>query len=133
MSVPQDEQTFLINFSLIDEWYLTIQVVRDAECHMITTEPMVPLSFFLAMGLWVMVSHAWMLSLRPWYLEKSLIFQNVERCPQLTLVYFLSLQSTYGQSSAFPSKSKLRNALFILGQAGCRYRPFPLLPYWQLH
>ena len=26
-------------------------------------------------------------------------------------------------------KSKLRNACFILGQAACRYRPCPLLPY----
>ena len=29
----------------------------------------------------------------------------------MALVYFLSLQSTYGQSFAFPHKSKLRNAL----------------------
>ena len=40
-----------------------------------------------------------------------MIFQNVGRCPQLILVYFLSLQSAYGQSFAFPSKSELRNAL----------------------
>ena len=43
--------------------------------------------------------------------QKSVIFQNVERCPQLALVYFLSLQSTYGQAFAFPYKSELSNAL----------------------
>ena len=40
-----------------------------------------------------------------------MIFQNIGRCPQLALVYFLSLQSTYGQFVAFPYKSKLKNAL----------------------
>ena len=40
-----------------------------------------------------------------------MIFQNVGRCPQLALVYFLSLQSTNGQSFVFPYKSKLRNTL----------------------
>ena len=40
-----------------------------------------------------------------------MIFPNVGRCPQQALVYFLSLQGTYGQSFAFPYKSKLRDAL----------------------
>ena len=43
--------------------------------------------------------------------QKSVIFQNIERCPQLALMYFLSLESTYGRSFAFPCKSRLRNAL----------------------
>ena len=50
--------------------------------------------------------------------QKSVIFQNIGRCPQLALVYFLSLQSTYGQSFAFPDKSKLRNAL-LHSRSGC--------------
>ena len=41
MSVPQDEQTFLIKFNLINELCLAVRVGSDAECHMITTEPMV--------------------------------------------------------------------------------------------
>ena len=41
MSVLEDEQTFLINFSSINEPCLPIGVVRDAERHMIATEPMV--------------------------------------------------------------------------------------------
>ena len=40
MSVPQDEQTFLINFNSINERSLAIRVACDAERHMITTEPM---------------------------------------------------------------------------------------------
>ena len=39
--VSKDEPTFLINFNLISEQCLAIQVVHDTECHMITTEPMV--------------------------------------------------------------------------------------------
>ena len=49
-SVPQDEQTFLINFHLINERCLTIRVVRDAEHHMITTESMVLLSLSLSLA-----------------------------------------------------------------------------------
>ena len=37
----QKKQTFLINFNLIRELCLAIQVVHDAERHLITTEPMV--------------------------------------------------------------------------------------------
>ena len=50
-SVPQDEPTF--HFNLINERCLAIQVVRDAECHMTTTEPMVllPLSLSLSHSL----------------------------------------------------------------------------------
>ena len=40
-SVPQDEQAFLKKFNLINERWLAIRVARDAECHLITTEPMV--------------------------------------------------------------------------------------------
>ena len=47
-----------------------------------------------------------------------MIFQNGGRCPQLTLVYFLSLHNTHGQSSASPYKSKLRNAL-LHSRSGC--------------
>ena len=42
LSVPQEEQTFIINFNLINEQCLAIWVVHDAECHTIMTEPMVP-------------------------------------------------------------------------------------------
>ena len=41
MSVPQDKQTFLINFNLINKRCLAIRVVREAKHHMITTEPIV--------------------------------------------------------------------------------------------
>ena len=41
MSVPQDKQTFAIDFNVINERNLAIRVVPDAECHMITTDPMV--------------------------------------------------------------------------------------------
>ena len=40
-SVPQDEQTFLINVNFINEQGLITQVVHDTKCHMITTEPTV--------------------------------------------------------------------------------------------
>ena len=50
--------------------------------------------------------------------QKSVILKNVGRCPQLALVYFLSLQSTYGQSFAFSYKRKLRNAL-LHSRSGC--------------
>ena len=33
----------------------------------------------------------------------------------------------------FPTRVNLGMLCFILGQAACRYRPFPLLPYFQLH
>ena len=39
------------------------------------------------------------------------VWQDMGRCPQKALVYFLSLHSTYGQCFAFPYKSKLGNAL----------------------
>lgn len=41
MRVPQDEQEFLTTFHLIKGRCLAIRVVHDAECHVITTEPMV--------------------------------------------------------------------------------------------
>ena len=40
-SVPWDKQAFLINVNLVNERCLATRVVRDAECHVITTEPMV--------------------------------------------------------------------------------------------
>ena len=64
---------------------------------MITPEPTVLLSLSpslslslclsLAAGLWVIVSNAQMLHLRLWcsVWQKSVVFQNVGRCPQLAL------------------------------------------------
>ena len=51
------------------------QVVCDAKCPVITTEPVVlslslSLSLSLAVGLWVIVSHAQMLGFRPWCLAE---------------------------------------------------------------
>ena len=67
----------------------------------------------------MMVSYAQMLGLRPRCLaEISDFFQNIGRYPQLILVYFLSLRSTYRQSFAFPSKSELKNAL-LRSRSGC--------------
>ena len=84
---------------------------------MMTTEPMVLLSLSLQdcgrssprLGCSVSGCGVW---------QKSVIFQHVGRCPQLALVSFLSLQSTCGQSFAFPSKSELRNAL-LHSSSGC--------------
>ena len=53
MSVLQDEQTFLIKFNLINERCFAIQVVCDAECHMITTEPVVLEIHFDIQVLWI--------------------------------------------------------------------------------
>ena len=53
MSVPQDEQTFLIKFNLINELCLAVRVGSDAECHMITTEPMVLEICFDIQVLWI--------------------------------------------------------------------------------
>ena len=53
MSIPQDEQTFLINFNLRNERCLATQVVRDAERHMITTEPMALEIYFDIQALWI--------------------------------------------------------------------------------
>ena len=38
---PQDEETFLVNFNLINERRLAIRVVHDAEHRTTTAEPMV--------------------------------------------------------------------------------------------
>ena len=123
----QDEQTFLINFNLINEWCLGIRVVHDAEYHVITSEPMVlslslsslllSLSFFLQDSGWSFPMLKCLVSGHSVW-QKWVIFQNVGRCPQLALEYFLSLQSTYGQSFAFPYKAKLRNAL-LHSRSGC--------------
>ena len=51
-------------------------------------------------------------------------FLHVGRCPQLALVCFLPLQSTSGQSLAFPNKSKLRNAL-LHSRSGCMQTETP--------
>ena len=52
-SVPQDKQKYLTKFSLIQEWCLAMQVVHDAECHMIKTEPMVLEICFDIQVLWI--------------------------------------------------------------------------------
>ena len=122
-----------MNFNLINERCLAMQVVHDTECHIITTESVVlslslSLSLSLTRGLWVIISHAWI-----YVWQKSVIFQNVGRCPQLALEYVGSLQSTYGQPFAFPRKSKLRNASLHSSQAACGDRPLAQLPYCQLH
>ena len=48
-----NEQIFLINFTLINEWCLAIKVVCDAKRHMITTEPMVLEICFDIQVLWM--------------------------------------------------------------------------------
>ena len=53
VSVLQDEQTFLVSFSLINEHCLAIQVVRDTERDMITTEPMVLEIHFDIQVVWI--------------------------------------------------------------------------------
>ena len=93
MRVPQDEQTFLIHLNLINERCLAIRVGRDAECHMITTEPMVLLSLSLSLtvGLWVIVSHAWILGLRPWRLAEIRDFSARWKVPVTgTRVFFVT-------------------------------------------
>ena len=133
MSVLQDEQTFLINFNLINEGCLAIRVVHDTKCHMITTEPIVlslSLCFSLAEGLWVFVSHAQMLDLRLQCLAKITDFSERWKVPTSGTSVFLSLQSN--STLLFHTKVRLRMLCFILGKAACRYRPFPLLPYCQL-
>ena len=83
--------------------------VHEAKRHMITTEPIV--LFFSHWGLWVIISHARMLVSGHGVWQKTVNFQNIGKCPQLAQLCLLSLQSTYGQSFAFPYKSKVRNTL----------------------
>ena len=86
-SVPQEEGTFLVNFNLINEQCLAIQVVRDAKHHIITTELMVLLSLSLLLQDYGRSSPMLRCSVSGhgvW--EKSVIFQNTGRCPQLPLV-----------------------------------------------
>ena len=116
MNVPQDEQTFLITFNLIKKQCLAIWVVCDIEHYIITTE-MVLLSLSLQDCGWSSPMLRCSVSGHGVW-QKPVIFQNIGRCPQLALVYFLSLQSTHGQSFAFPDKSKLRNAL-LHSRSGC--------------
>ena len=52
-SVPENKQTFLINFNLINEQCLAIQVVCDVKRHMVTTEPMVLEIGFDIQVLWI--------------------------------------------------------------------------------
>ena len=131
----QDEQTFLINFNLINERCLAIRVVRDAECHMITTEPMVlSLSLSLSPSLRVCGWSSPMLGCSVsghgvW--QRSVIFQNVGRCPQWALVYFCHLKAPMASPLLFHPRVSLGMLSFIPGQAACRYRPFPPLPYCQ--
>ena len=87
-------------------------MVHDTERHMITTEQMV---LSLAVGLWVIVSHARTLGLRPQYLAEMGDFSE---CWKVPTGVFLSLQSTSGQSFAVPDKRKLRNAL-LHSRSGC--------------
>ena len=115
--VPQDKQTFLIGFNLINKRCLAIRGVHDLEWHMITTEPMVLLSLSLTAGLWVVISHARMLGLRPQHLAEISDFSGRWKVPTTGTSVFLSLQSTYRQSFAFPDKTKARNKLcFIPGR-----------------
>ena len=65
----------------------------DAERHLIATEPMVLLSFCLsiAVGLWVIVSHVWMLRLRPWCLAEISGFPERWKVPTTgTGVFFVT-------------------------------------------
>ena len=70
---------------------------RRMRCHMITTEPMVLLSLSLSLslsltvGLWVIVSHAWMLGLRPWRLAEIRDFSARWKVPVTgTRVFFVT-------------------------------------------
>ena len=72
----------LINFNMINKQCLAI-LVHDAKCQMTTSEPMVLLSLALCLSLtaqlWVIVSHARMLGLRPQCLaEISVFFRMLE-------------------------------------------------------
>ena len=69
------------------------------------------LSCSLAVGLWVIISHAQTLGLRPRCLEEISDFSGRWKVPTTGTGVFLSLQSTSGPSFAFPSKRELRNAL----------------------
>ena len=81
------KETFLINFNLINERCLAIQVVRDAKRHMITTEPMIlSLSFCGIVGY---LSHAQMLGLRPRCLAEISDFSEHWKVPTTgTRVFF---------------------------------------------
>ena len=83
-----------------------MQVVCDAECRMITTEPMVflsvslclclCLSLSLAVGLWMIVSSAWMLSLRPQCLAEISDFSERGKVPITgTSVFFVTLEHVW--------------------------------------
>ena len=70
-----------------------MRVVHEAECHMITTAPMVPLSLSLSLsvGLWVIISHAWMLHLRLWCLAEISDFSEHWKVPTTgTSVFFVT-------------------------------------------
>ena len=95
---------------------------------MITTEPMVLLCVCVCVCVCMCVcvcDCAWSSSMLRYSVsghgiwQKSGIFQNVGRSTQLAVVYFLSLQSTYGQSFAFHTRVNLGRFCFILGQAAC--------------
>ena len=82
-SVPQDEQTFLINFNLINERCLAIRAVYDAKCHMIKTEPMVLEILFDRLVLWItsMFPERIMLASQGFtVILKRDIYKTVEKC-----------------------------------------------------
>ena len=54
--------------------------------------------------------------------QKSVIFRNTGRCPQLAVVYFLSLQSTKDRPLLFHPRVSLGMLCFLLAQAACRQR-----------
>ena len=88
MSVLQDKQTFLINFNLINKRCPAIRVVRDVKCHMNTTEAVV---LSLTAGLWVIVSHAQMLGLKPQCLAEVSDFSEHWKVPTTgTNVFFVT-------------------------------------------
>ena len=138
MNVPQDAPTFLINFNLINERCLAIGVLHthDAECHMITTEPMVLLFLSLSLSdiLWVIISFAQTLSLRLWCLAEIGNFSECWKVPTTgTSVFFCHLKAPMDSPLLFHTRGSLGMLCFLLGQAAYRHRPFPLLCYWQLH
>ena len=103
-------KTFLINFNLINKKCLTIWVVCDAECRIITTEPMVLLSLSLSLSLSLFLwDCGWLSPMLGCLVSGSSVWQKVSF--QMLEGVFLLLQSTYGQSFTFPCKSRLRNAL----------------------
>ena len=97
------------------ESYVTPNVTGSQMSHWLFP---LSLSLPLSARLWVIISHAQMLSLRPQCLAEISDFSEHWKVPTTGTSVFLSLQSTCGQSFAFPDKSELRKAL-LHSRSGC--------------